>query len=417
MGRVASLPAVDPEHRPRGTAVLTGILASVAMIGPFAIDTSFPAFAQMRGDFDVSAADMQLVVSAYLLSFAVMAPFHGPLADAIGRKPVMVGGISLFALASVGCALAPSLPVLLIFRVLQGLSAGGGVIVSRTIIRDLFDGPPAQRLMSQVGMIFGLGPALAPIVGGGLLQLGPWPTIFWFLAAYGVLLVGLISLRLPETHPPGRRTPFDAGAMLRSLWSVCRSLTFQRIALGLSFSFAGQFLYVGAAAIFLGDLLGQGETDYWKLFVPMVGGVILGSWISGRLAGRMGPRRLVSYALASVGIAALVNVALAVTEIGRSLPLAVAGPTMMALGVATAFPTVQLMLLDLFPEARGAAASMSTFATLVLNALVAAVIAPLAAESVLSMALAALALICVGSASWLWHISATTPGWIWRSRR
>lgn len=384
--------------------LLPAILAALAMIGPFTIDTAFPAFAEMRGDLGASTPAMQLVVSVYMLAFAVMSPFHGPLSDAIGRRPVMLGGVTLFALASVGCALSTSLPMLLTFRALQGLSAGGGVIVSRTIVRDLFDGPRAQQLMSQVGMIFGLGPAIAPVAGGWLLQLGPWRGIFWFLMAYGLLVVALVAIGLPETHPPEKRIAFRAGVMVRELWSVCRSLTFQRIALGLSFSFAAQFLYVGAAAIFLGDLLEQGETDYWKLFFPMISGVVLGSWISKRAAGRLGQNRLVSYGLAFVGLSALLNVALSLVHTSSPVLMAVIGPTLMAIGVAASFPTVQIMLLDLFPHARGAAASMSTFATLVLNASVAALLAPLVAHSLLAMALAALVLSSIGSASWLWHL-------------
>ncbi len=384
--------------------LLPAILAALAMIGPFTIDTAFPAFAEMRGDLGASTPAMQLVVSVYMLAFAVMSPFHGPLSDAIGRRPVMLGGVTLFALASVGCALSTSLPMLLTFRALQGLSAGGGVIVSRTIVRDLFDGPRAQQLMSQVGMIFGLGPAIAPVAGGWLLQLGPWRGIFWFLMAYGLLVVALVAIGLPETHPSEKRIAFRAGVMVRELWSVCRSLTFQRIALGLSFSFAAQFLYVGAAAIFLGDLLEQGETDYWKLFFPMISGVVLGSWISKRAAGRLGQNRLVSYGLAFVGLSALLNVALSLVHTSSPVLMAVIGPTLMAIGVAASFPTVQIMLLDLFPHARGAAASMSTFATLVLNASVAALLAPLVAHSLLAMALAALVLSSIGSASWLWHL-------------
>jgi DHA1 family bicyclomycin/chloramphenicol resistance-like MFS transporter len=96
----------------------------MAMIGPFSIDTPFPAFAAMRGDFGVGVEQMQLVVSAYMLAFAVMTPFHGPISDAVGRKPVILAGLAAYLLASIGCALSPTLPVLLFFRVLQGLSAG-----------------------------------------------------------------------------------------------------------------------------------------------------------------------------------------------------------------------------------------------------------------------------------------------------
>lgn len=149
--------------RPASLALTTVLLALLGMFGPFSIDTPFPAFAQMGEEFNASDTSMQLVVSAYLGSFAVMSLVHGPLSDAVGRKPVMVTGAVVYALASVGCALAPSLPLLLLFRVLQGASAGAGTIVSRTVVRDLYEGPAAQRLMGAVAMIFAVAPAISTL--------------------------------------------------------------------------------------------------------------------------------------------------------------------------------------------------------------------------------------------------------------
>jgi DHA1 family bicyclomycin/chloramphenicol resistance-like MFS transporter len=123
----------------RARVVLPFVLASVSMLGPFSIDTAFPAFVHIQGDFGVGVEATQQLVSAYLLAFGVMSVFHGPISDAVGRKPVMVAGLVGYLLASVGCALAPNMAVLLVFRVLQGLLAGGGVIVSRTVVRDLYD--------------------------------------------------------------------------------------------------------------------------------------------------------------------------------------------------------------------------------------------------------------------------------------
>jgi DHA1 family bicyclomycin/chloramphenicol resistance-like MFS transporter len=261
----------------RAGALLTLVLAGMSMLGPFSIDTPFPAFAQMRGDFGVGAEQMQLVVSAYMLAFAVMTPFHGPLSDAIGRKPVIIGALTAYAMASVGCALSPNLSVLLFFRVLQGLSAGGSTIIGRTIIRDLFDGPEAQRMMSRVMMIFGLAPAVAPIIGGLLLRVGPWPAIFWFIGGFALLLGAAVVAVIPETHPAERRRPLRLGPMLSDLWQVARSGEFERMSWAITVVFAGQFIYIGAAAIFVVDLLGKGEGDFWMFFVPMISGVIVGS--------------------------------------------------------------------------------------------------------------------------------------------
>jgi len=376
------------------------------MLGPFSIDTPFPAFGAMAEDFDVTSAEMQLVVSAYLVAFGVMSPFHGPLSDALGRKPVIIGGVVLYAAASVGCALSPNLETLLVFRVLQGLTAGGGVIVSRTIIRDVYEGAEAQRLMSRVMLIFGIAPAIAPVIGGALLQLGAWPIAFWFMGAVALLLTAVVAVALPETHPAERRIPLRFGALVRSLTSVARSAPFHRVAWAAALSFAGQFIYISSAAILVVDLLGLGELDFWMLFAPLVGAVILGSQISSSAAGRISGNALVTGALVFCVVAALGNIVIAAVA-GPELPWVVLGPALLGLGTVTAYPTMQLILLDMFPAGRGSAVSLFTFFTLLLNGLIAALLVPLVTGSVLELAVASAAIVTAGTLCWLWHLSLT----------
>lgn len=374
------------------------------MLGPFSIDTPFPAFEQMGADLDVTGEQMQLVVSAYLLSFGLMSPFHGPLSDAVGRRPVIIGGVSVYVLASVGCAFASSLEALLVFRVLQGLSAGGGVIVSRTVIRDAYSGPEAQRLMSRVMMMFAVAPAVAPVVGGLLLQAGPWPITFWFMALMGVLLVLVVAVALPETHPEERRIPLRVGSLLRSLLAVTRNATFHRVAWSAALVFAGQFLYIGAAPIFVVDLLGRGELDFWVFFVPMVVGVLVGAQVSSAAAGRLSSNRLVTGALVVATLGSFANLALAAVA-GPALPWAVLGPALIAVGTAASYPSMQLVLLDMFPAGRGSAVSMFTFFTLMLNGLLAGLVAPLVTGTVVQLAAASSVLVVLGLALWLWHLA------------
>ena len=377
-------------------AVTTVLLALLGMFGPFSIDTPFPAFQEMGEAFDASEASMQLVVSAYLGAFAVMSLFHGPLSDAVGRKPVMVTGAAVYALASVGCALAPSLPVLLAFRVLQGMSAGAGTIVSRTVVRDLFEGPRAQRLMSTIAMIFGIGPALAPIVGGWLLLLGPWQLVFWFLTLFGAVIAISVLLLLPESHPPQRRTPLDVRSIVGGVVGVARKRPFLVLTAASAFSFAGQFLYIGAAPIFVVTLLGQGPQDFWVFFVPMVAGMVLGSFTNGRLAERVSGERLIVGGQAVALSGAVVGVALAAFPATAGLPWAVVGSTAIAFGTGISMPVYQLALLDAVPHARGTAASVSTFCMLVLNSLLTALVVPVAATSLLRLALTSLGLLVLG---------------------
>lgn len=379
------------------------VIASLSMLGPFSIDTPYPAFSQIQHDFGVGPEVTQQLVSAYLLAFAVMSIFHGPLSDAVGRRPVMLGGLAVYAAASVGCAAAPSVAVLIACRVVQGLAAGGSVIVSRTIVRDLYDGPRAQQLMSRVMMIFGLAPAVAPVIGGLLLHLGAWRGIFWFLTAVAVLLGVAVVRLLPETHPRERRTQLRVRALLAGLAEVGRSARFHRVAWAASFLFGSYFLYIGAAAIVVVDLLHRGSDDFWMLFLPLIVGMITGSGISAQTAGRLPIHRLVSGSVLVGLVGAAINVTLCAIPATAGLPYAVLGPLVIGIGAGAGYPNLQLAVLDMFPERRGSAASAVTFLGLVLNAVGAGLLAPLITRSLLTMALASATYVVLGGLLWSWH--------------
>lgn len=379
------------------------LLAALSMFGPFSIDTVFPAFAVMGRELGADTLAMQQVTSVYLLAFGAMSLFHGPLSDAVGRKPVMIVGILAYVLASIGCALSTSLPMLLAFRALQGATAGAGQIVARAVVRDLYSGPRAQAAMSQIIMIFAVAPALAPIVGGWILAFGPWPWIFWFLAAFGLAMAALTASRLPETHPPQARTPLRVGPLLAGLWEVGRQPTFLRIAMAGSLAFAGQFLYIAAAPIFVLDLLDLGEQDFWIFFVPTIGCMVLGAHLTGRAAGKIEPGRLASFGLAIALFAGVLNVTLQAIPGLPPLPWAVVGPALMAFGIAMVFPVLQVAMLDLFPHRRGAASSVGAFLTLMLNAALSGAVAPFVTDTRLHLAIASLVLVLLGWGLWRWH--------------
>ncbi len=387
--------------------LLLTILAGLGMVGPFSIDTMFPAFAQMAVDLDTTPLALQQLISVYLLSFAVMSLFHGPLSDALGRRPVILVGSALFVLSSLACALAPDLGWLLAGRAAQGLSAGAGQIISRAMVRDIFAGERAQRVMSQIAMIFGLAPALAPIVGGWLLTHGNWRGIFWFLTGLGVLLLVLVGLFLPETHPASDRTPLRVGPLFRSLWAVWHDRNGRRLALTAMINFAGMFVYISAAPMIVVGLLGKGEQDFWVLFVPLISGMVAGSWFSGRLAGRISGRRLATAGYWISLAAGAANLALMLVPAAQTLPWAVLLLPVYTFGIALAFPILTLAMLDLFPANRGAASSVQTFVSLVSNALIAGALAPAVAFSLPMLAGTTLVLTAIGYLMWRRHLRVT----------
>ena len=206
--------AVQLWRAPRWT--LAALLAVLGMLGPFSIDTYIPAFAGMARTLGASPVEMQQTLSAYLFGFAFMNLFHGALADSFGRRPVVLWGIAVFTLASAGCALSQSIEQLVLFRALQGLSTGAGIVVSRAVIRDMFPPDQAQKVMSQVTIYFGVAPAVAPIVGGWLLVHAGWHAIFWFLVLFSVVLWTTTWFALPETHPADQRTRFHPSTLLQT---------------------------------------------------------------------------------------------------------------------------------------------------------------------------------------------------------
>lgn len=399
---------MEEQDRPRAGIVITLTLAGLAMIGPFAIDTVFPAFGVIGSELSADSTAMQQVTSVYMLAFAVMSIFHGPLADALGRKPVMIAGLIGFAAANVLSALAPTLSALLLARFLQGAFAGAATIVSRVVIRDLFAGAQAQKLMSQVMMIFSIAPAIAPIVGGWLLTVGRWPLIFWTIGGYSLLLVIVVATLLPETQPRQLRQPLRVSSIVRALVDVGTRPAMIRLALTMAMGFGGYFIYIVGAPIIVLDLLGQGEQDFWKVFIPLIGGMVVGSYISGRVAGRIPRYTLVSWVIPLGALTGLVNVLLA--WLSPELPWAIVGPVLLSCAIGVVFPVLNLEILDLFPDHRGAAASLGTFASLIFNAAMAGIVVPIVATSILGVALTSAVLSTLSVFGWWWHMRALGKG-------
>ena len=377
------------------------LLAMLGMLGPFSIDTYLPAFAAIAGSLQATPVEMQQTLSAYLFGFAFMNLFHGALSDSFGRRPVILGGLVVFTLASLGCALSQTVGHLIFFRALQGLSTGAGVVVSRAVIRDMFPPSEAQRVMSQVTIFFGVAPAIAPMMGGVLSEYLGWHAIFWFLVAVGVVLIVANLRLLPESLHVKDRQPFQFGHLLKGYAVLLSDTRFFLLALASGVPFNGLFLYILGAPAYLGDVLHLEPTQFFWFFALNIGGIMVGSWLSGRMAGKVAPKNQIMQGFRIMVAVTVLNIAanaLLEPQLWWSLwPIA-----LFAFGWALMVPVVTLLVLDLHPERRGMASSLQSVVGSVANGIVAGAVAPLVMHSALGMALMSAVFMVVGLVSWLW---------------
>ena len=387
---------VAPPRRRR----LAPLLAALAMFGPFSIDTIFPAFPAIAQELGANPFAMQQTISVYMIAYALMSLFHGPLSDALGRRIVILVGVAVFVLASIGCALAGSVGSLLAFRALQGISAGAGLIVGRAIIRDCFDGVEAQRLMATVSMIFGIAPAIAPIVGGWVVAFAHWPMIFWLLAAFAAALWFACLAWLPETHPRERRVPLSFAELATTYRRIAADRAFLPLALAGTLNFNALFVYVASAPAFVLNLLKLDAQHFAWLFIPAISGMMLGAFLSGRLAGKLSATATVRLGYTIMLGASAINLATALLLPSARVPWSVLPIGLHAIGIGINFPTLTLLLLDRFPHHRGAVSSVQAFVSLVISAILAGAISPLVSGSVLGLAATAALATTLGFVSW-----------------
>ena len=382
------------------------LIAALAMLGPFSIDAYLPAFHAIGSEFAVPQIAVQQTLSVYLFAYAFMMLWHGALADALGRKPVVLTSLAIYALATLGCAIAGNIETLWLFRAVQGLCAGAGIVVGRAIIRDRFQGAEAQRLMSQITLVFGVAPAIAPVVGGVLLNVFGWRAVFWLLLALVVALLTWASKRLPETLPVSARQSLLPRHLWRNYVNVLRRPEFLLLAAIPALNFAAFFLYIASAPSFLMDLLGVSSYGFAWLFIPMITGVMIGAFISGRTAGMITPRRTIGlgYILMFIGVATDIGVAVLVPP---GVPWHVLPIMIYAIGSSVTMPSATLLLLDLFPTMRGLASSLQGFLQFVLAAVNAGTIAPILAGSLLWLALGMAGFTVVSLLLWITYLRHT----------
>jgi DHA1 family bicyclomycin/chloramphenicol resistance-like MFS transporter len=373
---------------------LSLVLAGLAALAPFAIDTYLPAFPGLELALVASPLQLQQSLTFYLLPYALMTLWHGAISDSIGRITTIKLGLGVFVLASIGCAFANNIETLWFFRALQGLSGGAGNVVARAMVRDLFEGPQAQRVMATVQMLFGIAPAVAPIIGGLLLGIH-WQAIFVFLALYAAISLWAAVRYLPETMPQAKRMPLSAKKVLSSYRLIFSDKEFNLVVLASATNFAAFFIYVLASPVFLVKHLGLSDQQFGYMFIPTVCGMVLGSYLAKRAAGVYTSQQVLKVAYAWMAAMVLLNLVvclnLAVSPLFNILPVA-----LFNVGMALAMPILSLAALDRHAKIRGTAASGQAFVQMLLSTVSAGLIVPLVWAEPFGLAMAMAAYLLFG---------------------
>lgn len=268
-------------------------IALLVALGPLATDMYLPALPGLANEFSTSAGRVQLTLSLFLAGFALAQIVYGPLSDRFGRKPVLMAGLVLFVLASIACALAQSIEVLIIARFVQALGGSAGPVLGRAMVRDIHGPRESARVLSHIGSAMALAPAFAPILGGYMSVYLGWASIFWFLTGVGLFGAGLLWLAIAETAPEEHRHPKPVRVMLADYASLLRDGGYVGYTLTCTLAYSGLFAFLSGSSFVIIDYFGVSEQHFGLLFMLVVAGYISGTLTGGRLSRRFDFRRLV----------------------------------------------------------------------------------------------------------------------------
>jgi DHA1 family bicyclomycin/chloramphenicol resistance-like MFS transporter len=356
-------PATAPIMLHPGDRISTGrrivyviLLGALTALGPFTIDLYLPAFPVLEADFDTTAAAIQLTLTGTMIGFGVGQLLVGPLSDKVGRRLPLIGVTALHVLASAAAAIAPTLMLLGVSRVVMGAGAAAGGVVAMAIVRDLFGGRRLVVMLSRLALVSGAAPVIAPLIGSALLLVMSWRGLFVVLAIYGaVMLVAAIAL-VPETLPRARRHELGSTTVGQRYRSVLTDRVFLGVLIIGGMTFSGLFSYLSASSFLFQQSFGFDAQQYGLLFAANSLGLVAGVQIASRLAARYGPQWVLAWSTSTLvvaGVAIILADQIGLGLWGILVPLFV---FMTACGFT--FPCVQVLALDRHGKAAGTAASI-----------------------------------------------------------
>jgi MFS transporter, DHA1 family, multidrug resistance protein len=316
--RVPPQPIASAVSPPLGVAYyrLAVILGALTAMGPLAIDMYLPSLPTIVRELATTTASVQVSLAVYFAGIAVGQAFYGPLSDRIGRKPALYSGLVIFLVSSVGCALSGSVGVLIVFRLLQALGGCAPLVVPRAVVRDYFEARGSVRMLSMLILVMGVAPILAPLVGGQLLLHFGWRSVFWVLATYAVIWLGLVALFLPESLPVERRQRQPVRIILTTYGRLLRDRQYIGYVLSGSLIFSGLLAYIAGSPFVFIELFHVRPERFGLYFGTNAMGIIAASQVNRWLATRVETRGIVRVVLPIAMTAGLVLAADAYTGFG-----------------------------------------------------------------------------------------------------
>jgi DHA1 family bicyclomycin/chloramphenicol resistance-like MFS transporter len=334
------------------------------------MDLYLPALPEMTRDLPASASAAQLTLTASMVGLALGQLFAGPVSDALGRRRPLLAGVGIFAAASLLCAIAPSIWVLLVLRLAQGLAGAAGISIARAMVRDLAtDGAELGKMFARLVLVSGSVPLIAPLAGGFILKATNWRGVFGVLAGIGVVLLAVAFARLPETLPPAMRHRGGVRSSLAIMGMLLRDRPFALHAALFGLSFTTVATYLAGASFLLQDVHHLSPATFGLIAAINGGGLVIGSQVSARFVTAYGPARLMAYGLA---IGAVVSLAFLVATVAGA-GLAILLPCLFILLASRGLvgPNAQALALAEYPHVAGSAAGLVGVAQFGAGALVA----------------------------------------------
>lgn len=343
--------------RPHSSFKIVFILGLLAMLMPLSIDMYLPALPVIAAQFGVPAGSAQMTLSTYILGFALGQLFYGPMADSLGRKPVILGGTLVFAAAAVACALAQTIDHLIIMRFFHGLAAAAASVVINALMRDIYPKEEFSRMMSFVMLVTTIAPLVAPMAGGAVLVWFSWHAIFWILALAALLASAMIFFFIDETLPVERRQKFHIRTTIGNFASLFRHKRVLSYMLASGFSFAGMFSFLSAGPFVYIELNHVSPQHFGYYFALNIVFLFIMTIINSRFVRRVGALNMFRAGLWIQFVMAIWLVVSAVLGVG--FWALVVGVAAFVGCVSMVSSNAMAVILDEFPHMAGTASSMA----------------------------------------------------------